>query len=136
MTKRELLENYRLLVLEINTLERQSDFLNQFIGGPRPVRAVRLTGMPRGTNDPEAAMLQRADCDDAIYKIEQKSKELRELVSEFEQIMEMIPDKEDALILRDYYALGWTDIRIGNELGYDTSTIWKRRSKAIHALDG
>ena len=136
MTKRELLENYRLLVLEINTLERQSDFLNQFIGGPRPVRAVRLTGMPRGTNDPEAAMLQRADCDDAIYKIEQKSKELRELVSEFEQIMEMIPDKEDALILRDYYALGWTDIRIGNELGYDKSTIWKRRSKAIHALDG
>ena len=81
-------------------------------------------------------MLQRADCDDAIYKIEQKSKELRELVSEFEQIMEMIPDKEDALILRDYYALGWTDIRIGNELGYDKSTIWKRRSKAIHALDG
>jgi DNA-directed RNA polymerase specialized sigma24 family protein len=135
MTKRELLENYRLLVLEINTLERQSDFLNQFIGGPRPVRAVRLTGMPRGTNDPEAAMLQRADYDDAIYKIEQKSEELRELVSEFEHIMEMIPDKEDALILRDYYALGWTDIKIGRALGYDKSTIWKRRSKALHALD-
>jgi DNA-directed RNA polymerase specialized sigma24 family protein len=135
MTRRELLENYRLLVLEINTLERQSDFLNQFIGGPRPVRAVRLTGMPRGTNDPEAAMLQRADYDDAIYKIEQKSEELRELVSEFEHIMEMIPDKEDALILRDYYALGWTDIKIGRALGYDKSTIWKRRSKALHALD-
>jgi DNA-directed RNA polymerase specialized sigma24 family protein len=135
MTKRELLENYRLLVLEINTLEIQSDFLNQFIGGPRPVRAVRLTGMPRGTNDPEAAMLQRADYDDAIYKIEQKSEKLRELVSEFEHIMEMIPDKEDALILRDYYALGWTDIKIGRALGYDKSTIWKRRSKALHALD-
>ena len=135
MTKRELLENYRLLVLEINTLERQSDFLNQFIGGPRPVRAVRLTGMPHGTNDPEAAMLQRADYDDAIYKIEQKSEELRELVSEFEQIMELVQDKEDALILRDYYALGWTDIKIGRALGYDKSTIWKRRSKAIRALD-
>ena len=135
MTKRELLENYRLLVLEINTLERQSDFLIQFIGGPRPVRAVRLTGMPHGTNDPEAAMLQRADYDDAIYKIEQKSEELRELVSEFEQIMELVQDKEDALILRDYYALGWTDIKIGRALGYDKSTIWKRRSKAIRALD-
>ena len=135
MTKRELLENYRLLVLEINTLERQSDFLNQFIGGPRPVRAVRLTGMPHGTNDPEAAMLQRADYDDAIYKIEQKSEELRELVSEFEQIMELVQDKEDALILRDYYALGWTDIKIGRALGYDKSTIWKRRSKAIRELD-
>ncbi len=135
MKKRELLENYRDIVIEIETLERQSKFLNQFIGGPRPVRAVRLTGMPRGTNDPEAAMLQRADYDDAIYKIEQKSEELRELVSEFEHIMEMIPDKEDALILRDYYALGWTDIKIGMALGYDKSTIWKRRSKALHALD-
>ena len=64
MNKRELLENYRDIVIEIETLERQSKFLNQFIGGPRPVRAVQLTGMPRGTNDPEAAMLQRADTDD------------------------------------------------------------------------
>ena len=135
MTKRELLESYRLLVIEINSLEKQSAFLNQYIGGPRPVRSVQLTGMPRGTNEPEAAMMQRADYDDAIYKIEQKSEELRELVSEFEQIMELVQDKEDALILRDYYALGWTDIKIGRALGYDKSTIWKRRSKAIRALD-
>ena len=40
MTKRELLESYRLLVIEINSLEKQSAFLNQYIGGPRPVRAV------------------------------------------------------------------------------------------------
>lgn len=135
MTKRELLENYRLLVLEIDTLERQSEFLNQFIGGPRPVRGIRLTGMPHGTNDPEAAILQRADYDDAIYKIEQKSEELRELVSEFENIIESIPNKEDALIIRNYYALGWTDVEIGRTLGYDKSTIWKRRSRAIRALD-
>ena len=70
MTKRELLENYRMLVIEIDTLERQSKFLNQFIGGPRPIHAVQLTGMPRGTNDPEAAMLQRADTDDVLDKIE------------------------------------------------------------------
>ena len=135
MTKRELLENYRLLVIEISTLERQSEFLNQFIGGPKPVRAVRLTGMPRGTNEPEAAVLQRQDYDDAIFKIEQKSAELRDLVSEFERIMEDIPDKEDALIIRDYYALGWTDIKIGRALGYDKSTIWKRRTKVIKALE-
>ena len=58
MTKRELLENYRLLVIEIESLERQSKFLNQFIGGPRPIRAVQLTGMPHGTNDPEAAAME------------------------------------------------------------------------------
>ena len=64
MTKRELLENYRDIVIEIETLERQSKFLNQFIGGPRPVHAVQLTGMPHGTNDPEAAVLQRKDTDE------------------------------------------------------------------------
>ena len=57
MTKRELLENYRDIVIEIETLERQSKFLNQFIGGPQPIRSIQLTGMPRGTNDPEAAVL-------------------------------------------------------------------------------
>lgn len=135
MTKRELLENYRLLVMEINILEKQSEFLNQFIGGPRPVRAVRLTGMPRGTNEPEAAMMQRQDYDDAVYAIERKSEELRSLVGEFERIMDGIPDKWDMIILRDYYALGWTDKRIAEEIGFDKSTVWKRRTRAINTLD-
>ena len=37
MTKYELLVSYRLLAIEIDTLEKQSNFLNGFIGGPRPV---------------------------------------------------------------------------------------------------
>lgn len=135
MTKRELLENYRLNVIEIKTLERHSRFLNQFIGGPRPVRAVRLTGMPRGTNDPEAAMIQRADYDDEIIAIEEKTKQLQGMLSEFERIMESIPDQTDAIIVRDYYALGMTDKEIGKEMGYDKSTIWKRRNRAINEID-
>lgn len=134
MTKRELLENYRVIVMEIETLERQSTFLNQFIGGPKPVHAVRLTGMPRGTNDPEAAVLQRQDYDDAISKIEKRCEELRGLVSAFENIIESIPNIEDAMIIRDYYALGWTDIKIGMKMGYDKSTIWKRRTKVMNTL--
>jgi len=135
MTKRELLENYRLLVIEINTLERQSKFLNQFIGGPRPLRAVQLTGMPRGTNDPEAAILQRQDADDALFALERKSEELRNMLSEFERIIEAIPDQYDRLIIRNYYALGYTDKRIGEEIGFDKSTVWKRRNRVISAID-
>ena len=134
MTKRELLENYRMIVIEIETLEKQSRFLNQFIGGPRPVRAVKLTGMPRGTNDPEAAMIQRADYDDELIALEEKTKQLQGLLSEFERIMDSIPDKTDAIILRDYYALGWTDKYIGKRLGYDKSTIWKRRNRVVNGL--
>ena len=135
MTKRAILENYRLLVIEIETLEKQSEFLNQFIGGPRPVRSPQLTGMPRGTNDPEAAMIQRADYDDALLSIEAKTRELQDLLSEFERIMEGIHDKEDVIILRNYYALGWTDREIGYKLGYDKSTIWKKRMKIMSTLD-
>ena len=44
MTKRELLENYRDIVIEIETLERQSKFLNQFIGKTIPVTVDVLSG--------------------------------------------------------------------------------------------
>ena len=135
MTKRELLENYRMLVIEIDTLERQSKFLNQFIGGPRPVRAVQLTGMPRGTNEPEAAFMQQKEDDDVLFIIERKCEELRGLLGEFERIMESIQDQYDRIILRNYYALGWTDKRIGSEIGFDKSTVWKRRNKALLSLD-
>lgn len=136
MTKRELVEKYRLLVLEIEALDKQSKFLNKYIGGPRPLRAIQLTGMPRGTNNPEAAMIQQMDDDDAIFELERKEKELRDLVAEFERIMESVPDDTDRIILRDYYALNMTDKEIAEKLNYDASTIWKRRTRTMNSLDG
>ncbi|MBR3333713.1 MAG: hypothetical protein IKG23_05440 [Clostridia bacterium] len=134
MTKRELLEGYRLLVIEIETLERQSKFLNQFIGGPGPVHAIQLTGMPRGTNDPEAAMLQRADTDEVLDKLEKKCAELRELVGEFEVIMDGIKDRRLQVIVRDYYALGWTDERIGDQLEITRQHVNRLRTAYIEEL--
>ena len=135
MTKKELLEKYRQIVLSVESMEKQSAFLNQYVGGPRPVRSPRITGMPRGTNDPEAAMLQRADYDDAIFAIEKKSAELRDLVDEFERIMDSITDGWNAIIIRDYYALGYTDKQIANRIGFGASAVWKRRNEVINALD-
>lgn len=134
MTKRELLENYRMLVIEIDTLERQSKFLNQFIGGPTPVHAVQLTGMPRGTNDPEAAALQRVDTDEVLDKIETKCQELRTLVEEFETIMDAIADRRLQIIVRDYYALGWSDERIAERLDLSRQHVNRLRTGYIEAL--
>jgi len=134
MTKRELLENYRLLVVEIESLERQSKFLNQFIGGPRPVHAVQLTGMPRGTNDPEAAMLQRADTDEVIDKIEAKCAELRDMVDAFELIMDGILDRRLRIIVRNYYALGWTDERIAEQLELSRQHVNRIRTAYLEEL--
>ena len=134
MTKRELLENYRDIVIEIETLERQSKFLNQFIGGPRPVHAIQLTGMPRGTNNPEAAMLQREDADEVLDKIEAKCVELREMVDQFEAIMDAIDDRRLRIIVRNYYALGWTDEKIGEQLELSRQHVNRLRTAYIDSL--
>ena len=134
MTDRELLENYRDIVIEIETLERQSKFLNQFIGGPRPVHAVQLTGMPRGTNDPEAAILQRNDTDEVLDKIEMKCAELRGMVDQFEQIMDAIQDRRLRIIVRNYYALGWTDERIGEQLELSRQHVNRLRTAYLEDL--
>lgn len=134
MTKRELLENYRLLVIEIETLENQSRFLNQFIGGPRPVKGVKLTGMPRGTNDPEAALLQRADADEVLDKIEDKCRVLSDLLSEFERILDAISDRRLQLIIRNYYALGWTDEQIGELMDLSRQHINRLRMEYLDSL--
>ena len=134
MTKRELLESYRDIVIEIETLERQSKFLNQFIGGPRPVRAIQLTGMPRGTNDPEAALLQREDTNEVLEKIEGKCAELRDMVDAFEMIMDKIEDRRLRIIVRNYYALGWTDERIAEQLELSRQHVNRLRTAYIEQL--
>lgn len=134
MTKRELLENYRLLVIEIESLERQSKFLNQFIGGPRPIRAVQLTGMPHGTNDPEAAAMQRVDTDEVLDKIEAKCRELGVMLRQFEDILDAIEDRRLQIIIRNYYALGWTDDRIGELLELTRQHVNRLRLAFIDGL--
>jgi hypothetical protein len=134
MTKRELLENYRLLVIEIESLERQSKFLNQFIGGPRPVHGVQLTGMPRGTNDPEAALLQRVDTDEVLEKIEGKCRELGDMLKEFEMILDAIEDRRLQIIIRNYYALGMSDEAIAELLELSQPTVNRLRNDFMDGL--
>ena len=132
--KQEILTDYRLIVMEIETLERQSKFLNKYIGGPRPVRSPQLTGMPRGTNDPEAAMLQTVEDEDPIYHLEELCKELKDMVLEFETVVNEIKDKRLFIIVRNYYALGWTDERIAENMELSRQTVQKLRSDYFNSL--
>ena len=131
--KQAILTDYRLIVMELETLERQSKFLSKYIGGPKPLHGVQLTGMPRGTNDPEAAMLQRED-DDPIYHIEELSKELGRMVMDFEAIVNEIKDRRLFIIVRNYYALGWTDEKIAENMDISRQTVQKIRSDYFNSL--
>ena len=132
--EQEILTDYRLIVMEIETLERQSKFLNKYIGGPRPVRSPQLTGMPRGTNDPEAAMLQQIEEDDPLYHIEKLSADLKEMTVEFERIVNRITNRRLFVIVRNYYALGWTDEKIAEHLELSRQTVQKERSEYFNSL--
>ena len=140
--QQEILMDYRLIVMEIETLERQSKFLNKYIGGPKPVRSPQLTGMPRGTNEPEAAMMQQVEEDDPLFRLEELSEELRGMVAEFESIVNKISDRRLFVIVRNYYGLGWTDEKIAEYFDGDNNgrrmmarqTVQKIRSDYFNSL--
>lgn len=118
MTKKEFLNEYLALTIEVTSLDRHCKLLG-FIGGPQPIRGVKLDGMPRGTNDPTAAMIQRDDYEKyekELERLEEKRDLLRDMLSEFEHIMDGIQYSRDRTIIRSYYALGDTDEQIGNIL--------------------
>lgn len=136
MTKRELLENYRNLVIDINMMEQRLEFLSRYIGGPRPVRAVQLTGMPHGTNNPEAAIMQQQDTDSEILdKLEQRMDETRRLTARFEIILEDIEDRRLRNIVQAYYGLGHSEEQIGEEIGISRQHVNRLRTAFIESVD-
>ena len=98
------------------------------------MKSIQLTGMPRGTNDPEAAFLQREDTNEVLDKIEAKCTELRDMVDAFEQIMDKIEDRRLRIIIRNYYALGWTDERIAEQLELSRQHVNRLRTAYIEQL--
>ena len=135
MTKRELLEQYRDIVLEIKSLERQCDFLNCDIGGPRPLTSPQLTGMPRGTNDPEAAKLQTIDDESVLSDLRMKTMELNMYLEEFNRIIDGILLRRTRNIIRNYYAGGMTDEAIANEYGLSPSRVNQIRLEYLKEID-
>ena len=136
MTKKELLENYRNLVIDVNMMEQRLSFLSKYIGGPKPVRAVQLTGMPRGTNEPEAELMQQEDTDSEILdKIEQRMYETRRLTARFEVILEEIDDRRLRNIIQAYYGLGHSEEQIGEEIGLSRQHVNRLRTQYIEGLE-
>lgn len=135
MTKRELLENYRNLVIDISMMEQRLSFLSRYIGGPKPVHGVQLTGMPRGTNNPEAAILQQQDTDSEILdKIGQRMDETRRLTARFEVILEEIDDRRLRNIIQAYYGLGHSEEQIGEEIGISRQHVNRLRTAYLEGL--
>ena len=79
-------------------------------------------------------MIQRADTDEVLEKIEAKYAELTNMVNEFEMIMDAIDDPRLRIIVRNYYALGWTEERIGEQLELSRQHVNRLRTAYIESL--
>ena len=79
-------------------------------------------------------MLQQIEEDDPISHIEQLSADLREMMMEFETIVNKITDRRLFIIVRNYYALGWTDERIAESMETSRQTVQKVRSDYFNSL--
>ena len=137
MTKRELLENYREITITLERLDMEAEKLSQsgFIGGPRPVRSPQLTGMPRGTNNPEAAMIQRNDImDEVLEKIREKQTIQYEMMLEARRIVDAIEDPRLQNIVAFYYLHGLTDEAIAEKEALSQSHVNRLRTEYINCL--
>lgn len=81
MSRQEKLDRCALLVQEIKEME-ESKVLNLVKCCPEGMFSGWPSGMPRGTNRPEMAVLQRCDVNDAIDQLDARCEELLDLLDE------------------------------------------------------
>lgn len=137
MTKRELLENYREITITLERLDMEYEKLSKsgFIGGPKPVRSPQLTGMPRGTNNPEAAMLQTNDIiDEVLESIREKQAIQYEMMLEARRIVDAIENQRLQNIVAFYYLHGMTDEAIAEKETLSQSHVNRLRTEFINSL--
>ena len=133
--KQEVLVNYREITITLERLDMEISKLTGFIGGPRPVRAVQLTGMPHGTNDPEAAMIQQTDIEEEILASIREKKAIQyEMMREARRIVDIIEDPRLQNIVAYYYLHGWTDEAIAEKETLSQTHVNRLRTDFFNSL--
>lgn len=135
--KQEVLVNYREITITLERLDMEIEKLSKsgFIGGPRPVRSPQLTGMPRGTNDPEAAIIQRNDIEEEILQnIREKQAQQYEMMREARKIVDSIEDPRLQNIVSFYYLYSWTDEAIAEKEGLSQTHVNRLRTEFFNSL--
>lgn len=144
MTAREILKRCRTALAEIGAIERQIDRL-MTTGAPRgnssgKPRREKVKGgggeyvvVASRTNNPEAARDQAVDGCEATLR--EKKRILEKLLGEMERMLEQLDDGNARAILRYYYAVGWSDEEIADELHMARQTVTNKRNAAVDYLD-
>lgn len=128
MTEAEIriLDEHRFAVRAIQAIQKQIDML-KIPGAPAGLHGV--TGGDGGTNDPTSAALQREE--GLMKSLGEQQQELARLTVAFEKILARVNNLRDSLVLRYYYALGWSDAMIAQEIERSTRQAWNIRHRIL-----
>lgn len=131
MTDMEVLKFYLATQLEIKTI---GDQLRRggSTGAPGQLGAQRYDRIGGSTNDRTAASMQAQDgLEDALRR---KLRELQEVETRFNAIIESVYDPLLRVILRRYYGLGETDEQIAVVIGKSSKRTNQLRNDAIRMV--
>ncbi|MBO7710132.1 MAG: hypothetical protein J6S83_06665 [Lachnospiraceae bacterium] len=135
--KQEILVNYREITITLERLDLEIERLSRtgFIGGPRELRSPQITGMPRGTNDPEAAILQKNDVEaEILASIQEKQAIQYDMMLEARRIVDSIQDPRLQNIVAYYYLHGWTDEAIAEKETLSQTHVNRLRTEFFNSL--
>ena len=135
--KQEVLINYREITITLERLEMELDKLSKsgYIGGPRDVRSPQITGMPRGTNDPEAAIIQRNDVEEEIIANIRENQTIQyEMMLEARRVVDSIKNQRLQNIIAYYYLHGWTDQTIAEKVNLSQTHVNRLRTEFFNSL--
>ena len=135
--KQEILVNYREITITLERLDLEIERLSRtgFIGGPRELRSPQITGMPRGTNDPEAAILQKNDIEaEILASIQEKQAIQYDMMLEARRIVDSIQDPRLQNIVAYYYLHGWTDEAIAEKETLSQTHVNRLRTEFFNSL--
>lgn len=134
--KQEVLVNYREITITLERLDMEMAKLDDIlIGGPNKIRSAQITGMPRGTNDPVAALMQQVDIVEEICNdIRQKQAMQYEMMLEARKIVNNIEDPRLQNIVAFYYLHGMTDEQIAEKENLSQTHVNRLRSEFFNCL--
>lgn len=131
MSEQAILADYRERVLALRELEDQIVRCG-VTGAPSGKMAIRLEGMPRGTNEPVAAAMQLSDGLEAMAK--RQRQELNQLWPAVLALTSRIDDVRLYMIVHHYYVLAQTIEQIADRLFVSPRTVARLKKGYMDSL--
>ncbi len=131
MTYREMLENYRETLLQLDELESQLAHTGTD-GRPAGCRTRAMDAIGHGTNNPTAAALQLAEGLEALSS--RKREDLSRMSMPLCELLSQITDHRTYMVIQRYYLMAETDASIAAAMSITRERVNQIRRRFLRSL--